>query len=234
MSENTPPETPEPAKPSPWDRFCHENGEKDSKVIEAFRTERRMTPPETFSKITDEALQAVREKVEEELKGLRVRAFYFSDEFITMAKSFKTSENNRTFLRPFIRLDRGDYLRLEWSRLSAKSAVFDDGMTYDPNERRTRSYRMKLADGSVKRITVAYDYIRKNNVSGGYPKTLFSKEKADWARMTGWQTEENFQLLRQENMLWRDILRKLDSIKRLQDKGMQAFKAQQADAENDF
>ena len=232
MPENTATETLEPGKVSPWDRFCHENGEKDSKVIEAFRTERRMTPPETFSKITDEALQSMRAIVEDELKGLRVRAYFCSDEFITMAKSFKTSENNRTYLRPFIRLDRGDYLRLEWSRLSAKSAVFDDGMTYDPNERRTRSFRMKLADGSVKRITVAYDYIRKNNVSGGYPKTVFTKENAEWARTTGWQTEENFQLLRQENMLWREILRKLDSIKRLQDKGLQAIKSQQADAEN--
>lgn len=219
---------------SEWQKFCHDNGEKDAKVIAAFRDERTHVKSETFTKITDAALEDIKSIIADELQGLRVRAYLFSDDFISLSKTFRKSEEERTFLRPSIRLDKGDYLSLGWARLTAKTKVFEEGMTYDPDGRRTRSFKMKMPDGTSKRITVAYEYIRKCGVSGNYPRTLFTKEKAEWVRDVGWHTETQFQLLRKENELWRDILRKLGQIKRLQDQAMTSFTKQHDMAESSF
>ncbi len=219
---------------SQWQKYCHDYGEKDAKVIAAFRDERTHAGTPTFSKLTDTALEDIKSVVMDELQGLRVRAYLFSDDFISLSKTFRKSEEERTFLRPSIRLDKGNYLNLGWARLTAKTKVFEEGMTYDPDGRRTRSFKVKMPDGTSKRVTLAYEYIRKSGVTGNYSRALFSKEKAEWVRDVGWHTETQFQLLRKENDLWRDILRKLAQIKRLQEQAMTSFTKQHDMAESSF
>ncbi len=145
------------APSSEWQKYCHEYGEKDAKVIAAFRDECTHTNINTFTKITDAALEDIKSVIAGELQGLRVRAYLFSDDFISLSKTFRKSEEERTFLRPSIRLDKGDYLNLGWARLTAKTKVFEEGMTFDPDGRRTRSFKLKMPDGTSKRITVAYE-----------------------------------------------------------------------------
>ncbi len=84
--------------PSEWQKYCHEYGEKDAKVIAAFRDERTHTNINTFTKITETALENIKSVIADELQGLRVRAYLFSDDFISLSKTFRKSEEERTFL----------------------------------------------------------------------------------------------------------------------------------------
>lgn len=143
------------------------------------------------------------------------RAIRACDLYFKMIERTKSTEN-RTFVRPRIRLDKKySTVEMAWVRrlYKEKPANGTDAIKKASGESKGRAFHIQTEKGTME-IFTWYSYLRKGT-RDRYSKSIFKNEPV-WAQKLGIEVEDKFELLRKEQKALSSIRRLIVSIDGLQ------------------